>query len=299
MDEFLGRLSEVIGVRHLKDMAQLRSHLSQSPPRILVLDGMEPILDPLAPGAAEIASAIEEFNRCQNVCILVTSKIDTEITGFHRIEVPALSANGAQDVFYSRCRLGRSVEVDNILEELDFHPLSINLLASTVRENYRDEATLLGAWDGGKTNILKASDRQSLADNIESTLATPTLQAHGMIALETLKALAALPGGVEESKLESTFAEISGIGNAIDALCESFLVYRQDGFFKMLSPFRLYFLAYGRALSGDSGSDTTCDAVAENVQYTPQDIFGFGLLFPFYQLSFPRMTSALCNLRAA
>ena len=297
LDEFLVRLSEAIGAHDLTDMAQLRSHLSHSPPRILVLDSMEPILDPLAPGAAEIASAIEEFSRCQNLCLLLTSKMDTRIADFRRIEVPTLSSKGAQDLFYSRCGLGRSTEVDNILEELDCHPLSIDLLACAAREHDWDEGTLSEAWGGGKTNILKAYRRQSLEDSIKSALAAPTIQAHGMIALETLRALAVLPGGVEESKLESTFTEISGIGDAINTLCEFFLVYRQDGFFKMLSPFRLYFLPYGQTLVGDSGSDTASDTVAENIQYTPQDIFGFGLLFSFYVLCFSRVMSASLNLR--
>ena len=278
LDGFLRRLSETIDARDRKDMAQLRSHLSLSPPLILVLDGVESILDPLAPEAAEIASAIEELNLCQNLCLLLTSRIDARITDFRRIEVPTLSANSAQDVFYSRYHLGKSVEVDNILEELDFHPLSIDLLASAARENGWGEAKLLEAWDSGKTNTLKAYCRQSLEDNIESTLATPTIQAQGMIALEILRALAALPGGVEERKLESTFAEISGIGDTIDALCELFLVYRQGGFFRMLSPFRLYFRASRQALLSDSGSDVASDAVSEDIRYTPQDIFGFGLL---------------------
>ena len=292
LDGFLSRLFEAIGAPHLEDTAQLQSHLSFSPPRILVLDGVESILDPLAPGAAEITSAIEELGRCENLCLLVTSKMDARITDSRRIEVPTLSSTGAQDVFYSRCRLRRSVEVDDIIEELDCHPLSLDLLASTAQENHWDEGMLLEAWDGQKTNILKAYGRQSLEDNIMSALATPTIQARRMIVFETLRALAALPGGVEESKLENTFAEISGIGNTIDALCEFSLVYRRDGFFKMLSPFRLYFLASGRALVSDSGSDAAHDTVSENIQYTPQDIFGFGLLFSFCQLCFSRMTNA-------
>ena len=268
LDEFVGSLSEAIGASDLKDMAQLLAHLSLSPPRILVLDGVEHILDPLAPGAAEVTSAIEGFDRCQNLRLLVTSKMDVRITDFRRIKVQTLSANGARDVFRSRCRLGRSAEVDNLLEELDFHPLSINLLASAVRENGWDEATLLEAWNGEKVNILKVHGSQSLEDNIKSTLATPTIQAHGVTALETLGALAGRPSGARERELESTFAGIAGIGDATDALCKFFLVYRQDGFFKMLSPFRLYFLA------SHPESDTVRGAVVGNIQYTHQDILG-------------------------
>ena len=273
LDGFLGRLSEAIGAPRLNDMAQLQSHLSTSPPRILVLDGVEFVLDPLAPGAAEITSAIEELNRCQNLCLLVTSKLDVRITDFRRTKVPPLSANAARDIFHKRCRLGRSAEVDNLLEELDFHPLSIDLLASAVRENGWDKARLLEMWDGGKANILKACGRQSLEDNIESALATPTIQAHGTTALEILRAFAALPSGIEESIPERTFAEVPEIRDAINVLCTFFLVYRQDGFFMMLSPFRLYFLESG------------------------QGTFNSSLLFSFCELCFCWVTSASFNLR--
>ena len=115
LDKFLGRLSDTIGARDLRDMAQLQSHLSTPPRRILVVDGVECILDPLASGAAEITSATEELSRCRNLCLLLTSKMDVRIAGLHRVKVPKLSANSAQDVFYSRCRLERSAEVDNLL----------------------------------------------------------------------------------------------------------------------------------------------------------------------------------------
>ena len=299
LDEFVRRLSEAIGARYPKDMAQLQSHLSTSPRRILVVDGVECILDPLAPGAAGITSAIEEFSRCQNLCLLLTSKMDVRMAGFRRVKMPKLSANGAQDMFYSRCCLEGSAEVDNILEELDSHPFSIDLLASAVSENVWDKATLLEVWDGGKASILKVCGCQSPEDNIKLALCTPTIRDHGMAALETLRALAALPNGIEERELENTFPEIAGTGDATDALRMFFLVYRQDGRIKMLSPFRLYFLASGQTLVSDSASDITCDTVAENIQYTPQDIFGFGLLFSFYQPCFSRVTNASFNLRTA
>ena len=298
LDGFLGRLSDAIGARDPRDMAQLRLHLSASPRHILVVDGVECILDPLAPGAAEVTSAIEEFSRYQNLCLLLTSKMDVWIAGLRRIKVPKLSANGAQNVFYSRCGLERSAEVDNILEELDSHPLSIDLLAGIANENGWDEATLLEEWDGGKTNIFGAHGRRGLGDNIKLALCTPTIQDHGMTALGTLRVLAALPNGIKERELESTFAEIAEIGDATDALCKFFLVYRQEGYVKMLSPFRLYFLASRQTLVSDSTSDKACNTVAGNIRYTPQDIFGFGSLFSFYQLCFSRVTSASRNLRA-
>jgi len=286
LDGFLGRLSEAIGARHLTDVGQLLSHLSHSSPWILVLDGVESILDPFASGAAEIATVIEELGQCQNTCVLTTSRLDIKIPGFRRVEVPMLSADGARDIFDSLCLLGRSVMVDKLLAELDFHPLSINLLASVVQINGWDEQTMLRAWDDGRTNILKATEDQSLEDSIKSTLGTPTIQVLGTTALETLEAIAKLSDGVKESRLESTFTEIAGVGEAIDELCKFSLVYRQDGFIKMLSPFRFYFLESGRTLVARSEGDTA----SNSIQCARLDVFDSGLSFPFHRFCDYRVT---------
>ena len=253
---FLGRLSDAFGMRHTTDVVRLRSRLALSPPCILVLDGVDSILDPLAPGAAEIATMIEEINRSQDVCLLTTSRMEVDIPGLHRIEVPTLSEGGARDTFHSLCHLERSSAIDKLLAELDFHPLSIDLLASAVGENDWDEPTLLEEWDGGKTSILKASGRQSLEDSIEAMFLTPTIQKLGATAREALEAIALYSGGVEENRLESRFPGIAGVGEAANVLCKFSLMYRQGGFVNMLSPFRFYFLESTQALVFRLGSDT-------------------------------------------
>ena len=290
LESFIRRLSEAIGARNFTSVAQLRTHLSLSPPCILVLDRVDSILDPLVSGAAEISAAIEELGRCQNVRLLLTSRMGVEIPHFRRIKVPTLSADDARNIFHSVCHLGRSVAIEKLLAELDFHPLSIDLLASAVRENDWDEPAMLKAWNDGKTSILEASGRQSLEDNIRSILDTPTIRALEAAALETLEALAAFPGGVKESKLESMFAGIAGVGEAVDAFCKFSLVYRQDGFVKMLSPFRFYFLESKRTRAIRSGSDATHNPAAEHVQSTRYGVVNFGVSSILYPLCDYEMT---------
>ena len=64
----------------------------------------------------------------------------------------------------------------------------------------------------------------------------------GTTALEVLEAIAAFPYGVEECRLESILPSVTGAGAAVDVLCKFSLLYRQDGFVRMLSPLRFYFL---------------------------------------------------------
>ena len=241
LDGFLAHLSETIGAPEATDTAQLLSHLECSPPCILVLDGIDTILDPLAPGAAEIATTIAKFCQCPKAYVVTTSRMDPKIPRFRRREVFAFLEEAARNVFHGSCRLERSAVIDTILAELAFHPLSIVLLASAVSENEWDEPALSEAWNDGKTCILEASGRESLEDNVESILRTPTIQELGITARETLEAVADVQGGVKEIYLLTSFPEINGVGEAVDALCKFSLMYRQDGFVKMLAPFRLYF----------------------------------------------------------
>lgn len=239
LDSFIDCLSSTIGFPSI-DMTQLRSNLGTSP-RVLVLDGVDSVLDPLASGAAEITAAIEEIGRCPNVFLIVTSRMVVKIPGFRQVDVPTVSLEGARNIFHGYCDLGRSTTIDELLSELDFHPLSIVLLASAARENGWDDRAMMEMWRTGETSILEASGCQSLEANIQSLLCTPTIEGLGKTAGKILKKIAASPDGVEEIQLLNIFPKIRDIRAAVNVLCKFHLMYRQEGLLKMLSPLRLYF----------------------------------------------------------
>ena len=241
LNGFLRCASEAIGIPRHTDLAQLRSQFTNSRPRILVLDGVDSLLDPRTPESTQVLMVIEEFRRCQNVCLLITSRRDIKMQDFRRIEVPLLTLEASRGIFHSCCSLGKSSSVDALLKELDFHPLSIALLAGAARENNWDERTLLERWSDGKTTILKAPGLQGLEENIESILRAPTIRELETTAREVLEAIATDPNGIQEMQLLIIFPGINGLCDAVNALCNLSLMYRQDGFLKMLSPFRLYF----------------------------------------------------------
>ena len=239
---FLERLSDATGISRTTDIGQLWSHLESSSPRLLVLDGVDPILDPPAPEAREISAIIEELGGNQHVCLVTTSRMYPDIHGFHRVEVPVLSEDGAQEAFYNLCNMTKSPAVDDLMAELDFHPFSIDLLARSVRENDWDATTLLQAWEDEQTGGLGTDYRQNLKETLELSLRSPTIKNLGTTAQDTLNAIAAFPLGVEEGRLGRIFPHITEVEVAVDVLCRFSLIYRQDGFVKMLSPFRSYFL---------------------------------------------------------
>ena len=261
LEGFLERLSDSIHADRTTNIAQLRSHLVSSPPLILLLDGVDLILDPLSPQVEEISATIEEFGTYEHVCLVTTSRMHPDIHGFHRVEVPTLSEDAARDAFYSLSNLVRSSAVDALIARLDFHPLSINALATFVRENGWDESMLLTAWDDDQGSALEESYRRSLKGAVELAFRSPTIQNLGTTARDTLVAIAAFPYGIDEHKLGKDILGIVGVEEVVDMLCKFSLVYRQDGFVKMFSPLRLYFA--GSALSpvkcaGTDRSDDVC-----------------------------------------
>ena len=268
LETFLERLSNAIGFLPTKNMQQLRSRLACSPPLLLVLDGVECVLDPLAVESEDIALAIEEISQYQNVSLLVTSRMDVNIPGFQTIEVATIPGDEARDLFYSLCPLDRSSVIDDLIASLDFHPLSVVLLARAARERGWDEPMLLHEWDSYRTGMLKLDNNQSLAAAIESALTAPTVRKLGPAAQETLKAIAAFPGGVEETRVERMFPLIDGVGTVVNVLYRFYLVERHGRFVRMLSPFRFHFMqqtpitVYVRE---DAGNDD--DPVAEEEEH--------------------------------
>ena len=242
LEGFVKGLCDAIHTNHTTNMGQLRLHLESSPPFILLLDAVDSILDPLTPEAEDIFAAIEEFGSYDRVCLLTTSRMHLEIPGFHRVEVPILSETDAQDAFYDLCNVGRSPAVNDLIARLDFHPLSIDFLASSARENCWDESMLLKAWEDDQTDALKTKYYQRLNDAMEPLLLSPTIQDLGTAAPDVLGAIAAFPLGIEERRLQNTFTGTTGVGVALDVLCKLSLIYRRGGLIKMLSPFQFYFL---------------------------------------------------------
>ena len=230
---FFERLSHTLNT----DPRELYARLRSSPPLMLLLDGLDSIFDSPTPEARSIAAKIQTFGNYENVCLVTTSRMNPEIRGFYPVEIPILPEDGARDTFYRLCNLPRSPTVDSLIARMDFHPLSIELLASFVRKNDWDEPKLLNACGDDQAHKLKTSYYGRLREAIQPALRSPTIKRLGTRARDVLKEIAAWPDGIKEYELERKMA---GTGEVVDVLGRFSLVYRQDGLVKMLFPFRSY-----------------------------------------------------------
>ena len=106
-----------------KSLTSLRPFLSLGETHI-VPDHAESILDPQGIGAKKIYAVLEELSQLKSVCLCITSRISTVPLDREILEVLTLPIYAMRDMFYCIYKnAGQPELVDNILNELDFHPL--------------------------------------------------------------------------------------------------------------------------------------------------------------------------------
>ena len=239
---FLARLSKVIGagVENPDDLAPLRPLLS-SKDTLIVLDNAESILDPQGPDQQEIYAVVGELCQFKTVCLCITSRIRTVPRYCKRPQIPTLSMEAAREIFYGIYGDDeRSGVIDNLLQRLDFHALSITLLATTASDNAWDHDRLVKEWDTHRAQVLRTDHKESLAATIELSLTSPTFHTLGPNSRDLLEVVAFFPQGIDEKNLPWLFPTIPDRQNIFDKFCALSLTYRSNGFIAMLAPIRDY-----------------------------------------------------------
>ena len=240
LPHLLNSLSKVVGagIENPEDLTSLQPFLS-SRKMILFLDNAESILDPQGTDAREIYTVVQELSRFSNICLGITSRISTVPPHFKRPAIPTLSTKSACDIFYSIYDNGGQSEViSDLVRQLDFHALSITLLATTASHNLWDYNRLAKEWDVQRAQVLRTDYNESLATTIELSLASPTFRNLGPHARDLLGVVAFFPQGIDENNLDWLFPTIPDRKTIFDKFCVLSLTSRSDTFITMLAPIR-------------------------------------------------------------
>jgi tetratricopeptide (TPR) repeat protein len=184
---------------------------------------------------------VEELSRFKTIFLCITSRIATVPRHCKRLVIPTLSMEAACDIFYGIYDGGRSGVISDLLQRLDFHALSVELLATTASHNMWDYDQLDREWDARRTQVLRTDYNESLAATIELSLASPTFRKLGPDARDLLGVIAFFPQGIDEKNLDWLFPAISDRRTIFNKFCVLSLTYRRDGFTTMLAPLRDYF----------------------------------------------------------
>ncbi|KAG1840377.1 hypothetical protein DFJ58DRAFT_748763 [Suillus subalutaceus] len=249
-ETFMTRFARALGIEIAgADPVRQISTFLHSGSALVILDNAETFEEASTSSAlGDIPQAIADMANIPGVILILTSRSRRNAPNVEWItkDIPALDLSSAQAVFfqiyYHASRSEAEEDIKGLLKELDFHPLSVNILANAAQQNGWSPATLLKRWNDRHSKVLDAGKGklQSLSNTMQLSLSLPSVQDLGEDGLRVLAIIAFLPQGLNENLAGDLLPSLPQVNAICDVLCMQSLVYRQDNFLKVLAPIRHY-----------------------------------------------------------
>ncbi|KAG6875849.1 hypothetical protein C0992_002099, partial [Termitomyces sp. T32_za158] len=244
---FLDQIVKALGLATSVNVHNQVSNALSTSDTLLVLDNAETFLEPLIQDAGRIADVIDELGARLNVAILITTRtiVLPPNIAWVRLQVPVLEESAACEAFRAYYPAIDTSILIKLLAAVDFHPLSINLLAQAAVQNEWSPQALIFEWNRQRAALLEAGNGkiQSLTVTIETSLNSPSIVRLGKIVPYLLQIIAFLPQGINKTRLTAIFPGVLNIETCADALCKQSLAYLNGDFITLLAPIRLYIMS--------------------------------------------------------
>jgi tetratricopeptide (TPR) repeat protein len=247
---FMARFAKALGIElaGADPMRKICTFL-RSTSALIVLDNAETFEEARRQSALqEIPPAIADIADIPGIILILTSRSRRNAPNVPWItkDIPPLNVGSAREAFFRiYCQASRSSaeeEITDLLMELEFHPLSINILANAAQQNGWSPHMLLTRWKHQPSAVLDHGEGklQNLSATMQLSLSSPSIQNFGEDGGRTLAIIAFLPQGLNGDLATQLLPSLPHIDTICDVLCRQSLVYRQGAFIKMLAPIRHY-----------------------------------------------------------
>ncbi|KIK45681.1 hypothetical protein CY34DRAFT_50542, partial [Suillus luteus UH-Slu-Lm8-n1] len=194
---------------------------------ILVIDHADALT--ATRNADSVARIIDDFASSSSVVLLLTtrSRHTTPYFATQFVSVSTLERKYARKTF------------ERLLDGVDNHPLSVNIIARRAAQHEWSGAELLSAWKTNQAALLENGEgkSRSLRATVELSLNAPSVIALGDNARKLLEIIAFFPQGLNTMRVKALCP--SAIADA-NALCAHSITHCEGNRFTMLSPVRLY-----------------------------------------------------------
>ena len=266
---FIERIARTLGIPSSGHHGPILEFLG-SEDTLLALDNAEIFLDPESShDISRIKGAIDEFGGFPSVSILLTSRSRELPHGllWKKLEVPRLDAHPAYELFtmiFQREISESRSTLECILSVVDYHPLSISLLAHVAEVNDWSIEELSERWNAQRSQLLNAGHGKdyNLAESIELSLGSPCIRLYGDDVQRVLRIIAFFPQGLPRKNLKRMFSSISQVQGIVEVLHKQSLVVFSEGFVTTLAPVRIY------ATDSIPGPDPSLLEAARNHYYS-------------------------------
>ncbi|KAJ8587949.1 hypothetical protein M405DRAFT_280511 [Rhizopogon salebrosus TDB-379] len=215
--------------------------LLSSEETVLVIDNVEALVAPR--NAESVTRIIDDFASSPSIILLLTTRSRNAFTPYlvtQLVSVPTLERKHAMETFEHLCPQQIPTDiVEELLDGVDNHPLSVNIIARRAAQHGWTGEELLSAWRTQQAALLENGGRksQSLRATVELSLNAPSVTGLGNDARKLLEIIAFFPQGLTTVRAKALCPSAAAI---VDALCVHSMIHHEGNYFTMLKPMRLY-----------------------------------------------------------